>query len=128
MGGSDPLSESVHATSGAAAAAVVWRYGDGLHVTVIAKATFAFAHDAEMKRAQPQAILRADVHHAKNPARSVRFTTDLALYLPRVDVLFTGHAHVIGPSVRTQPSRLVLFRDDETVFDKMVLVRDPRGF
>src|SRR5277367_2789840 len=78
---------------GSAAGSVVWRRHGQLYVTVIVKASFAFAPDAEMTEAEPQPILRDEVHHGNSPARSVRFTSDLAPYLARADVTFTGHAH-----------------------------------
>src|SRR4051812_24327925 len=87
------LQDAVEPLGGAAASALVWRAGGRLQVTMLAKATFAFAQGTEMQLASPQAILRDEVHHGRNPARSVRFTSDLVPYLGRADVLFTGHAH-----------------------------------
>src|ERR1700722_9739826 len=96
----------------AAAALVAWRSGGQLHATVIAKATFAFAPDTDMPRVEPQAILSAEVHHGNNPARSGRFTGDLAPYLARADVLFTGHVYALPPPpgpVHTARARLGVF-------------------
>jgi hypothetical protein len=119
----------------AAAALVAWRSGGQLHVTVIVKATFAFGPDADMSRVEPQAILSAEVHHGNNPARSVRFTGDLAPYLARADVLFTGHVHAPSPPppqppapVQVARARLGLFRGEVAMVDKTVLVRDGAGF
>lgn len=85
--------ESVLALPGSAASAVVFRHRRSLQVTVIAKATFAFAPDADMPCVAPEPVVRSEVHHGKNPTKSVRRTTDLAPYLARADVVFTGHAH-----------------------------------
>src|ERR1700733_10268613 len=77
---------------GSAAEIVAWRTGGQLHLTVIAKASFAFVPEGEMSRVEPQPSLRAEVYHGNNPARSVRYGGDLAPYLGRADVLFTGSA------------------------------------
>lgn len=128
MGGNDALPEVV-ALPGCAATAVAWRAEGQLHLTVIAKATFAFARDTEMPPCETQEILRAEVHHGKNPARSVRFTTDLAPYLGRVDVLFTGAAHATpGSPVETLPVRLAIFTPERTSLDKTIEARDRAGF
>ncbi|WP_437677029.1 DUF2169 family type VI secretion system accessory protein [Sorangium sp. So ce131] len=120
--------DAATALPGAAAAAVAWRAQGALHVTVIAKATFAFAPDAVMPRIEPQEILRAEVHHGDHPGRSVRFTTDLAPALARADVLFTGAAHAPpGAPVRSLPVRLALFAGHRPLLDKHLLVHDPGG-
>src|SRR5579871_3452308 len=93
MVGSMPSPIAVTPMQGTAAAAVVWRALGRLHVTVIAKATFGFADEAFMPRLEPDKVLTAEVHHGKNPGRSVRLTSDLAPHLARADVMFTGHAH-----------------------------------
>ena len=128
MTANNTLSEPI-ALPGSAAAAVAWRAQGQLQLTVIAKATFAFARDTEMPLGDPQEILRAEVHHANNPARSIRFTTDLAPYLGRVDVLFTGAAHAQpGHPVQSLPVRLAIFTPERTSLDKALEVRDQSGF
>src|SRR5262245_48546585 len=120
---------SVLPESTTATAVVAWRFEGRLNVTVIAKATFAFAPNAPMTRTEPQEIIRSDVHYGNNPARSVRFTSDLALYLARTDVLFTGHAHAPqGSPTQDWPLRVSIFDDDRLLLDKRLLVRAPRGF
>jgi hypothetical protein len=120
---------TVTALAGSAAAAVAWRFQGQLHVTVIAKATFAFAPDADMPRLEPQAILKAEIHHGNNPARSVRFTSDLAPYLGQADVLFTGHAcSPSGRAVSSLPLRLAIFNGHQFVLDKRLLAQDASGF
>ncbi|MDC3961944.1 DUF2169 domain-containing protein [Polyangium jinanense] len=105
---------------GAEAAVVAFRAGGVLHATVITKATFAFAPDAPMSRASPQPILREEVHHGDNPARSVRFTSDLVPYLARADVLFTGHGY--APSARLQ-----IHAGERVLLDKTILLKDARA-
>jgi hypothetical protein len=115
--------------AGTAATTVTWRSRGQIHATVIAKATFAFASEAEMPRTEPQEILRGEVHHGKNPGRSVRFTSDLAPYLGLADVLFTGHAYAPpGATVQSLPVRLTITDGNRVVLDKGLLVQDSAGF
>ncbi|XXT19113.1 DUF2169 domain-containing protein [Sorangium sp. So ce429] len=121
--------EQVTPLDGAAATAVAWRSRGQLRVTVIVKATFAFAADAEMPRVEPQQVLPGEVHHGNNPGRSVRLTSDLAPHLDRADVLFTGHAHAPpGAPVHSLPVRLVISDEGGVVLDKELLVQDRAGF
>ncbi|MGK4001626.1 DUF2169 domain-containing protein [Sorangium sp. So ce1036] len=123
------VADAVTPLHGTAATAVAWRSRGQLRVTVIAKATFAFAPDAAMPRAAPQPILRAEVHHGDHPARSVRFTSDLAPCLARADVLFTGHAW--APAERPVDAltvRLAVFDGRRPLVDKRLVVREQGGF
>ncbi|MDC0678289.1 DUF2169 family type VI secretion system accessory protein [Sorangium atrum] len=114
---------------GAAAAAIAWRTQGRHYITVIAKASFAFAIDAVMWRTDPQEILPVEVHHGKNPARSVRWSGDLAPYLGRADVVFTGDAHAPrGTEVQSLPVRLAVYSAGGWVLDKRLLVRDKGPF
>ncbi|WP_437593122.1 DUF2169 domain-containing protein [Sorangium sp. So ce1000] len=121
--------DAVASLPGAEAAAVSWRTQGQRYVTIIVKASFAFTPGAAMWRTEPQEILRAEVHHGKNPARSVRFTGDLAPYLGRADVLFTGDAHAPdGAHVESLPVRLAIFGAGGCALDKRLLVRDSKPF
>ncbi|WP_437277212.1 DUF2169 domain-containing protein [Sorangium sp. So ce375] len=114
---------------GAAAAAIGWRTQGRHYITVIAKASFAFAIDAVMWRTDPQEILRAEVHHGQNPSRSIRWSGDLAPYLGRADVVFTGDAHAPrGTEVQSLPVRLAVYSAGGWVLDKRLLVRDKGPF
>ncbi|HTN89197.1 MAG TPA: DUF2169 domain-containing protein [Sorangium sp.] len=123
-------SDAVIALPGTTATAVAWRTARGqLHLTAIVKATFAFAPDAEMPLAEPQPIIRAEVHHGNNPIRGIRFSSDLAPYLGRADVTFTGHAHAPrGTRVQSMPVRLAIADGGRLLLDRQLLVRDPGGF
>ncbi|MDI3287328.1 DUF2169 domain-containing protein [Polyangium sp. 15x6] len=125
---SGPIADVI-ALPASAAAAIAWRAAGQLQLTVIAKATFAFVPDADMQRADPQPILRAEVHHGNNPSRSVRFTTDVAPYLGRADVLFTGHAHA-PPERAAQPLplRLAVFDGTRFLIDKRLVAHEKAGF
>ncbi|WP_437900068.1 DUF2169 domain-containing protein [Sorangium sp. So ce124] len=121
--------DAVASLPGAEAAAVSWRTQGQRYITIIVKASFAFTPGAAMWRTEPQEIFRAEVHHGKNPARSVRFTGDLAPYLGRADVLFTGDAHAPdGAHVESLPVRLAVFGASGCALDKRLLVRDRKPF
>ncbi|WP_437536350.1 DUF2169 domain-containing protein [Sorangium sp. So ce726] len=121
--------DAVASLPGAEAAAVSWRTQGQRYITIIVKASFAFTPGAAMWRTEPQEILRAEVHHGKNPARSVRFTGDLAPYLGRADVLFTGDAHAPdGAHVESLPVRLAVFGASGCALDKRLFVRDKKPF
>lgn len=112
----------------AAVETVLWQMQGRLHVTVVVKASFAFTLDAAMTRIDPEEILRAEVHHNKNPMRSVRATGDLAPFQPRADVVLTGHACApVGTTVEALSVRLVVFRE-RALIDKTIHVRgDAQG-
>ena len=107
---------------------VLWQMGGRLHVTVVVKATFAFTLDTAMTRIDAEEILRAEIHHNKNPMRSVRATGDLAPFQPLADVVLTGHACApTGTTVESLSVRLVVFRDGP-VIDKTLHIRgDAQG-
>ncbi len=107
----------------AAVETVLWQMQGRLHVTVVVKASFAFNLDAAMSRIDPEDILRAEVHHNKNPMRSVRATGDLAPFQPLADVVLTGHACApTGTTVEALSVRLVVFRE-RPLIDKTLYVR-----
>ncbi|WP_437744395.1 DUF2169 domain-containing protein [Sorangium sp. So ce1504] len=122
-----PIPSAIAAPSGTAAAAVMWRARGRLHLTVIAKATFAFVDGAPMIPVEPQKIIDADIHHHNHPGRSVRLTSDLAPYLARIDVFFTGHAHAPpGPPAAPFSVRLALFAGERPILDKALSI-EPGG-
>ncbi|WP_437549778.1 DUF2169 domain-containing protein [Sorangium sp. So ce367] len=122
-----PVPSAMAAPSGTAAAAVMWRARGRLHLTVIAKATFAFVDGAPMIPVEPQKIIDADIHHHNHPGRSVRLTSDLAPYLARIDVFFTGHAHAPpGPPAAPFSVRLALFAGERPILDKALSI-EPGG-
>ncbi|WP_155798964.1 DUF2169 family type VI secretion system accessory protein, partial [Sorangium cellulosum] len=123
-------SDAVTALPGTTATALAWRTAQGqLHLTAIVKATFAFAPDSEMPIVEPQPIFRAEVHHGNNPIRGIRFASDLAPYLGRADVLFTGHAYAPrGTRAQSMHVRLALADSSRILLDRQLLVRDRDGF
>jgi hypothetical protein len=120
---------TVTALPGATAAAVAWRSRGQLHVTVIAKATFAFAPEAAMPRAEPQEIFVAEVHHGAHAPTTVRFASDCAPHLERADVVFTGYAHAPhGTVVQTMPVRITIFDGAQVLLDKALRVQGASPF
>jgi hypothetical protein len=128
MGSHGLREDAALAVDATAVAAVAWRAAGITRVTVIAKASFAFASDAPMPRMEPQAVLRAEVHHGNSPMKSVRLTTDLAPYLHQADVLFTGHAYAGKTPLETIMVRLGVFDGPQAVVDKTLIVREKGGF
>src|SRR4029079_16522421 len=76
-----------------ACAAMPWRERGQLRVSAIAKATFAFAPDAPMRKIDPVPIFAGEVQHQDNPTRSICACSDLVPELMRSEVMLTGHAH-----------------------------------
>jgi hypothetical protein len=117
----------VQAIAPATATAVVWRLGGELRVTVVVKAAFVIVPEGPMAPAQPDEIIRAEVHHASSPARSLRLTPDTAPRLPRADVILGGHACAPqGQPARWLPVRLALFRE-RALLDKTIYVYGDDG-
>jgi hypothetical protein len=110
-------------------ALMAWRHRSVLRVTVIAKATFSIACDTAMPRTRPQKIITQEVHHGNMPSHSVRLTTDLAPYLERADVLFTGSAYAPpGATLESMHVRLGVYDGGRALLDKALLVRKAGGF
>ena len=107
---------------------VVWRFRGQLNVTVIAKAAFTFAQDADMQRGAPAPLHREDISHGNLPGRSARFTSDRAPYLGSADVMFTGYACSTQGPVRSMQVRLGVYRGATPLLDKMLLVHSAEPF
>jgi hypothetical protein len=116
------------AADGVTVAALAWRFRGVLQVTVVAKATFAFAADGPAVRVEPQPIFADEVHHGKRANQSIRFASDHAIYLTRAEVFLTGHAHAPqGASIDQMPVRLGIFDGARLLLDKTVLIRKKGG-
>ncbi len=82
-----------------------------------------------MPRIEPQPVILAEVHHGKNPARSVRFTSEIAPHLGRADVLFTGCAEApSGAPVQSMGVRVAVYTEQRCALDKRLVAQDPGGF
>lgn len=103
--------------------AVIWRFQRRLEVTVIVKATFAIVPDGTAILAGPGEITREDRTFDRHPSRSVEVASDLAPYLARCDVTFTGHA--CAPGGRQAPAssvRIGISSDARLLLDKTLHV------
>jgi len=123
-----PRRVDVTSLGGAACGTALWRMAERLHVTVIVKGSFELVPDSAMNLAPADEIVTAEVHHHNNPTRSVRLTPDTAPFLPRADVVLTGHARPPeGRPVEGLVVRLALF-SGAPLLDKAIVVRgDTQG-
>lgn len=113
----------------ASVAALAWASLGVAHVTAIVKATFSFATGGAMARIEARELHRAEVHHDKNPMRSLRAASDMAPRRDRVDVLFSGSAHAPnGAAAVMVPVRLAIFDGDRAALDKSLVAHDVSGF
>lgn len=127
MGSDAPDQIDIVALGDSAAEAVVWRMRGELRVTVVVKACFELEADASMRMIDPEEIVHADVHHGRNPSRSVWLTSDLAPYLPKADVLLTGHACApAGQTCAGMCVRLAVYGDGP-LFDRSINVHGDRA-
>src|SRR5262245_58193854 len=74
----------------------LWRTQGRLFMTVIVKARFSLAHERVVVPMSPLDIVREDRPHGRVPSRSLEASSDLAPYLARCDVTFTGAAYARG--------------------------------
>jgi hypothetical protein len=114
---------------GVASRTITWRSGGQLRVTVIVKSVFDFALNGTMTLSlPPEDILEADQYGGHGSAGSIRASSDLCPFRPRVDVLFWGHAYAPGgKSTPRFPARLAIANGSEKVLDKVIDVVGDRG-
>ncbi|MFT3768007.1 MAG: DUF2169 domain-containing protein [Minicystis sp.] len=112
-----------------ATSAITWRFKGELRVTAIVKATFAFANDGPMPRVAPQPIVEDEVHHARNPMRSISLAGDLAPYRKRADAIFTGSAYAPGGGpAESATARFGVASGERVVLDKKLAIQKRGGF
>ncbi len=70
----------------------LFRQGGKLHLTCVLKATFHFVPGGPMKQVSTQDLFRKELNRHDNPCLSIMASSEFAPYLPRVDVVMTGHA------------------------------------
>jgi hypothetical protein len=122
-----PPSIALHDDGAVSSGAVLWRFRGRLRLTVVVKALFAVVPDGVATPAGPGAVLAKDRYRDGNPARSTEATHDLAPYLARCDVLFTGHAYAPGGRAPAGSVRLGLARDGRLLLDKTLHVFGDRA-
>jgi uncharacterized protein YjbI with pentapeptide repeats len=64
----------------------------------VVKSTFFLVAGGPMRLVNPAPLLLGDQHHENNAERSVVAPSDLAPYLPRGEVVLSGHAHAPSPT------------------------------
>jgi hypothetical protein len=107
---------------------MVWRSRGQLYVTAVVKATFTLVAGADMIPAEPEEIFRSEMHYRNNPSRTVRVTGDLAPYLNRADVVFTGTAHPPeGRPVRRMSVRLGVYREKALIQKTLSIIGERKG-
>ncbi|MBL9024289.1 MAG: DUF2169 domain-containing protein [Myxococcales bacterium] len=89
---------AIIATQDVACGARLWSVGGRRRATIFVKATFSLARGGPMQLVAPAPLLLGDQHHEGNLERSVLACADVAPYLPRAEVLLTGHACATSPS------------------------------
>ncbi|HRI71236.1 MAG TPA: DUF2169 domain-containing protein, partial [Polyangium sp.] len=106
---------------------VVYTRGGKLYVTCILKSTFQMVPDDRMTLTQPEEILVADIAFEDNPPSSLWACCETIPFLPRVDVLLTGHACApFGQPIPSQSVRLAIHRDDSWLLNKTLHVYGDR--
>ncbi len=109
------------------AGTLLFRWGGAPYLTVVAKIACGLVPGGTMRRLDAPELIATELHHRDNPTRTIRATPDLVPYLPRVDVLFTGHVHPpAGRSVASMPVRLAV-QGEGTFLDKTLLVHGKRS-
>jgi len=70
----------------------LFRQGGKLHLTCVLKSTFQLVSGGPMKQVSTEDLFRKEVNRYNNPCLSIVASNEVVPYLPRVDVLMTGHA------------------------------------
>jgi hypothetical protein len=121
-----PAQLAIHTDGAVSAATVLWRFRGRLQLTVVVKAVFAIVPDGVATPVGPGEIVVKDRHADGSLLRSVETANDLAPYLPRCDVIFTGHAYA-PTGAAAGAVRLGVARDGRRLLDKTLHVYGDRG-
>ena len=110
------------AHQGCSVASLAWSSGSGLYVTVVVKTTLALRDGGAAAMITPAPVESRDRFLGREHASSLLVARELFPYRPRVDVTFTGHAHL--PSSGVGAVRLAVAGDGGWI-DKTLEVRPP---
>ncbi len=124
-----PIAIEVIPLGSVAVAARAWRHRGRRLLTAIVKASFDIRHDAPMTAAQPAAIVTEEKHYRNNPVASLVRASDLALLVPKPEVVVVGYAYA-GPGQKLQSTtvRLAVARDTTMLINKRLdIVGDRRA-
>lgn len=128
MGTSQNWPVSVTTIGAAEGGSVLFRKDGKLHVTCVLKSTFQLIPDEPMKLVDAGELFISELHYRDNPTRSIRATSDVVPYLPRVDVILTGHAHAPnGRPVKTLAVRLAVYHGITLLEKKLDVIGDRNG-
>lgn len=111
---------AINATQDVACGVRLWSTAGKRRATVVVKATFFLVRGAPMRLVNPAPILLGDQHHDNSPDRSVAVPSDMSPYLPRGEVILSGHAHAPVPSTFLAARLCVM--GSRTLIDKTVHV------
>ncbi|MFO0551223.1 MAG: DUF2169 domain-containing protein [Polyangiaceae bacterium] len=96
-----------------------WRHHSRHLLTAIVKATFALVPDGPMSIVPPLPLVDEERHHRNNPVASLTHASDLALLVPRPEVVVVGSACAAPGQTVTQLSvRLAVQRDSAILINK----------
>lgn len=117
-------------------ATVVFRHRAAFHLAVVVKGSFQWVQGGRAQPMEAAPIERLDRPWDGDPMRSVERPMEIAPFLPRAEVLVTGHAYAPpGAMVPAASVRLGVFRDvaraEKTVHvygDRRTLRDPPRPF
>ncbi len=110
-----------------AVAARVFRHRGRRLFTAIVKATFTLVNDGPMVLAQPAPIVIEERHYRNNPVASLVRGSDIALLVPRPEIVVVGSAFA-GPNQATPRTtvRLTVQRGEQIVLNKRLEVTGDR--
>jgi hypothetical protein len=112
-----------------AVGARAWRHRSRRLLTAIVKATFSINHDGPMTITQPAPVVTEERHFRNNPVASLVRASDLALLVPKPEVVVVGHAHAgPGQKLATTTVRLAVARGTNMLINKRLdIVGDRRA-
>ncbi len=109
-----------------------WRFQGQLHLTIVAKATFALVAEGAMHPIAAEPVRTADGHDSRRAVGSLGAVRETVPRLGKAEILLFGHAYpgADQPSSRQRNVRLAAGRGDTVLVDKRLLVcgdRQPDG-
>lgn len=117
---------AILATQDVACGVRLWRTSGQQRATVVVKATFSLVDGGPMRLVGPEPILVNDQHLGGNPAASVIVPSDLSPYMPRADVILSGHAQAPSGAPATQLKVRLSVAGQRSLVDKTVMVHGER--
>ena len=106
-----------------AVGARAWKHRSRRLLTAIVKASFTINQDGVLAVTQPAPIVTEERHYRNNPVASLVRASDLALLVPKPEVVVVGHAYA-GPGQKTQSTtvRLAVARGTTMLINKRLEV------